>query len=208
VGSYPSGGDYATGQDATLTSPSSIDSDNDTSAFLNNVKTSTGYFIQNGFWFDGTTGLVIWTSDYWWNYPQPIDDIPYVADHDYQFIISAGVGGWWVYQYDTSDINTYRCIFDDQADGSFMIPGINTSVWFENFNTVDNWDDGFGTLKIQYPHIYINGFNQEWDTQHRHTTHACGQNSYPTSTAMSGSLITGSAETAYFYPEYLPLLCY
>jgi len=85
---YPSGTDYDNGQSAYLTAPTSIDSDNTDSAFLNNVKTNSDFVLQNGLYFDGTSGLVVWTSGSVDYYPQEVLATPYQAGHQYWFVIS------------------------------------------------------------------------------------------------------------------------
>lgn len=206
AGSYPSGGNSDNAQSVYLTAPTSIDNNNTLSVVLNNVYTDENYLLQNGLQFIGTTGQVVWTSESQEYYPQIIEDVPYVAGHQYWFVISYGFEVWQLCQYDIADINTYTCIFDNDGRGNNLKYDYHTGIWFENFNTNSNWADNFPTLEIHNAEIYINGFNQHWSTEHKHTLHACGTPPlYPTSTAMSGSLVNGG--TGYFYPVYLPLYC-
>jgi hypothetical protein len=205
---YPSGGDIDNGQSVYLTSPSLIDPDNWSSAFLNNVFTNQNYLLQNGFWFAGTTGHLIYANYEHNEYEaQLINSIPYVAGQEYWFVISHS-WAWQLCQYNTSDINTYECVIDETTPGDNLQADFNTGIWFENFNTNSNWADSFPpfSLKMQDAEIFINGFPNKWGSQHVHTSHHCGTPPlYPTSTAMSATLVNGGI--AYFNAQFLPLQC-
>ena len=164
-------------------------------------------FLQNGILFEGTTGRIVWTNEAQGLLGQdPFIPIPYVASHDYWFVISGDQWGWQLCQYDTSDINTYDCEIDDTSAGSTVktSENLDTSIWFENFNTTSAWANNFPALKMEDAEYYINGFNTPWGAEHLHTAHSCSI-SYPTNAAMSGSLVSGGI--AYFNPSDIPLEC-
>lgn len=177
-------------------------------ALLNNVKTNSGYFLQNGFIFTGGTGFIAWTSDSEGLDPVIYDtnEIDYDGTHEYWFTITYTSNVWQLCAQDmtTSD---YSCVLEYDATGTTLAGIIDTAVWLENQNTASNWYSGFsGTWYAREADIYLNGAYQDWSSDHLHTIHACGSPPlYPTSNAMSGSLANYGTGT--FTLSGVPLRC-
>lgn len=194
------------GQQVTLVAPTVGANQNNYSLFTNNVKSNTGYFMQNGFiflkntacspgWADTGTGTAF----------QPYAGLPTcISGRSYNLTISRS-GGVWNYCIRDNTSGTYLCQQRSQATGTNMSLSLNTSVWVENWNTNSNWYIGFTSPLHAYDaYLFRNGSPQTWSSQHRHTLDAC-TSSWPVGSAISGSLV--SRGDAYFYLSGVPLKC-
>jgi hypothetical protein len=192
-----------TAQSVILGGPTTLGSG---AALLNNVKTNSSYFLQNGFIFTGGTGFISWTSDSEGLIPQIYDTevIDYDGTHEYWFTITYTAGTWFLCALDTAT-SDYTCQPEVNATGTTLAGVIDTSVWLENQNTASNWYSAFsGTWSARQAEIYPNGSFQDWSAEHLHTAHACGT-SYPTNNAMSGTLVSNGTGT--FTLAGVPLRC-
>lgn len=193
-------------QGVDLVAPSSLGaSQNAFSAFLNNVLTNGGYFLQDGFLFreDGT-GRVIWADDRVGLVAQYYN-ISYTGGNSYRFTITYTSSVWQMCARDNQNPGTYTCITESQATGTHLAADLNTSIFAENANTNSNWYSGFTSPWVaRNARIYRNGIGQNWSSNHRHTADACTA-SWPATDALSGSLANDG--TGYVYPRYVPLHC-
>ncbi len=115
------------------------------SAFLNNVETDYGFFMQVGLLFIAGYGKVVYTND---NFGLEAQDfsISYVAGHQYSFAIQySGTSGTW-YQI-AADITAQDAdLFTaTNASGTKLYNFEHTSAWFENYNANSNWYSGFNS---------------------------------------------------------------
>jgi hypothetical protein len=110
-------------QSVNLVAPSSVgNSQNGSSALLNNVRTDSGslYVLQNGLNFQGGSGFVIWTDTTWGYDAQMYEDIPYSAGSDYWFGITFTDDAWFMCAYPHYDTNLYRCVGEPFGSGTTL----------------------------------------------------------------------------------------
>lgn len=193
-------------QAVDMYAPSSIGANqNAYSLFMNNVRTVTGYFLQNGFVFNQGAGRVVWASTAT-NYALRDYNIPYRGGRSYWFTIANTNNRWFMCGRDNQDPGTYQCIEDRSATGGNLALSTDTSIFAENLNTNSNWYSGFtNPWRAENARIYRNGQPYNWSSNHRHTIDACST-SWPPSNALSGSLASGG--TGYIYLAGVPLRCY
>jgi hypothetical protein len=192
-------------QAVNLVAPSSIgNNQNLYSAFLNNVKTNTGYFLQNGLLFQSGSGKVVWTDDSHGLGAQTYN-ISYIGGHTYWVTITYTNGSWWMCARDNANPSSYTCAQEPNGTGNNLGADLNTAIWTENGNTNSNWYQGFSSpLQAWGAKIYRNQVAQNWSTQHRHTADSCST-SWPPTNALNGSLTGGS--TGNFTLSGVPLHC-
>jgi len=172
-------------------------------------------FFQVGLDFDNNgNGYTFYTSDSYGTTAQFWAHTPYVEGHDYYVTISGTDGIWGWCMGDTADYaSTYQCLDDYQsvAAGNELIPSLDTSIWFENFNTQKNWDIGFSSPVTAYSAtICPAGLCQGLTSEHKHLLVAAScttqyRKSLSTSKAVLGTMI--GRNTGSFDLRYIPRLC-
>jgi len=193
-------------QSVVLNGPTTIGNPPLASALLNNVKTdsTTFYFLQDGFLFNGGSGSVVWTDTTQGYVAQTYSGLTYSGGANFWFTITYTNGVWWMcgYSYNTG---SYVCVMEANGSGTTLGADINTNIFLENHNTTSNWYTGFGgSFQAWGAQIYRNGIGQNWSAQHRHTAHSCST-SYPVSGAITGSLVGGG--TGSYTLSGIPLSC-
>lgn len=146
---------YMTITDQTVrwTAPNLGPYENIGSYFILNAQTEASYFMQVGQQY-GTNGLLGWTDNTTgptgrnlvfqpWSYPV------YTAGHKYLNSITRSTGTnpvVWTLQendYNTGQYNYVSLSGSASVVGTHFVFSRNTSVWFENYNTVTNWYSNF-----------------------------------------------------------------
>ena len=176
------------------------------SAALNNVKSNTGYFMQAGMVFREGDPYIAWTEDHLDLKAQRYTAVPYYGSTLYQFSITYTSNSWYMCEGNDGNINQYECIASTHATGTHLKKNVNTSVFFENANTNDDWHSGFpNTIAVSHAKIHRNGTGQAWSTEDRWSIHACGGDQYPVAGAMNGTLKSNGAAT--WVMNGIPLAC-
>lgn len=117
--------------------------------FGNNVMTNGDYFLQSGQIYDNSNSRLIW-ADTTTNYAVQDFNIDYVGGHVYTHYIyyyGAGSGNykkWAMAVYDNT-ASDWACHIEPEALSTSTKYDINTSVFFENYNTESDWYDGFSS---------------------------------------------------------------
>ncbi len=194
-------------QGVRIRTPSGIGTgQNSFSAALNNVKSNTGYFMQNGMVFEQGDPYIAWTEHHENLLAQRYAGVSYTASTYYQFQITHTNNSWQMCAGNDEDLDQYECIVSTHATGTHLKEDINTGVFFENANTNDDWHSGFpSTITVRKAKIYRNGIGQAWSTEDRWTIHACGDNQYPVAYAMNGTLKNNNIAT--WVMDWIPLAC-
>ena len=198
-------------QDVTLVAPTPGHNQSSTGSlsFLNNFKSNTNFFMQDGMAIPANgSGFLDWADDLTTPYPdtaQPYGNLTYVAGRSYTATITRTNGVWWYCVYDNVT-HGQGCMSRSAATGTNLLSDVNTSVFAENANaTPSNWYSGFSSpLQAYNAHIYRNQVGQPWSAQHRHTADACASGWYPFN-SMTGSLVNGG--TVSYWLTGVPYKC-
>jgi hypothetical protein len=153
-------------------------------ALLNNVRTNTGAFLQNGLtWFNGNSsgGAVVWTTPAYGLLPQLYpSNISYVGGRNYKFE-TGSIGSTTTWNLCATDLTTSarHCIVANNY-GTRAISSVDTSIFVENSFRDISWTDHIqGQLKVDAVRVVRGGITYQWSSVHRHTSHACGAGAYP-----------------------------
>jgi hypothetical protein len=169
-------------------------------SFLNNVKTATNFFIQNGILYPKSQGVgypnptyarIMYTHSDLGLIPVTYLNLVYVAGHDYTFTIAKVYASPDWYACATHhEYNIYECSGPVQA-GPVMAATQNTNVWVEVQSTALQWYLQFSPQYIQFSEAttVVSGLHYDWTSEHLYTAYSssCGTQ-YPWNNAFSGQL--------------------
>ncbi len=101
----------------------------------------SGYFLQSGQLYVAGLGFHVW-ADTTTSFQAQDWGVPYVAGHECWYAIAWFASGWSMAM---SDQNTGGWVWhwEPAAVGTRLVESNDTSVFFENWNTNDNWEQGF-----------------------------------------------------------------
>ena len=135
-------GDDVQGLHIEIEAPEVGDNQSDYSALLVNGWSNNDFFMQAGQLYYSGQGYNVW-ADSESSYQVRCFDVDYVEGHDYAYVIAYYGGGDWIYVCgDTNSAQSDTYVQHD-ASGSYLIRDINTSVFFENWNTNADWYEDF-----------------------------------------------------------------
>lgn len=146
-------------------------------AVLNNIYTTTGFFLQNGIGIDYPVsgGRIEWTTTNQGLQAQGYGMVPYYATHKYRFTISTSGGAnvWQLCALDLQIIANYEC--RQEIGSGSVAKNINTSVFVENNVIARGWESTRydGNFKVDDLVTLRAGNPFTWTKVHRHTGHAC-----------------------------------
>ena len=150
-------------QSCNIVAPTITGTYEDQYAYLgDNVMTNTSYFLQSGqIYANGQTRL-IW-ADTGTSCAAQTFNLTYIGGDTYDHSIyyyGAGSGNYkqwemWCFNNNTS---AYAYHVESYATGTSLSANINTSVFFENYNTHSNWYAGFSSSTVQANDAYDGGY--------------------------------------------------
>lgn len=110
-----------------------------------NGETDTNYFLQSGNYYANGEGHVAWADTGTECYFRDFTNVNYYPGNRYSFLVELSVIShtWWYVGSKNEDTGNYENIVRQGATGSKLIYSVNTSVFFENYNTNENWYEGF-----------------------------------------------------------------
>lgn len=178
-------------------------------AALNNVKTNTNYFMQDGILMKDTDKKIVWAEANPTPYAREYSSVPYYANTLYQFSITLTNGSWYMCAGNDQNISDeYECIKSDDAAGTYIRGNTrSTGVFFETGNTHDDWHTGFSaTMTASHAKIHRNGTGEAWTGENRITQHHCDE-SYPVTGAMGQTTTLKNNGTGTWTLSGVPIAC-
>ncbi len=188
------------GQKVRMVAPQMGTNQDKCSNWLLNGLTNTNYFTQTGFQFFGAawgqwahTPWVVYTSHTWGLEAQYYNNMPYETGHTYEFMIlyyDSQPDGWLYSAYDRNNGN-FEYVIDYTATGSNLVNrDYETSVFWENYNTNQNWYSGFtNPVRASYAQESRPGYGWfYWFYEAKVMVDSNGNARYATSSEIGGNL--------------------
>jgi hypothetical protein len=149
-------------QECNILAPTITGSYEDKYAYFgNNVTTNINYFLQSGQIYANNQTRLIW-ADTGTQYNVNSFNMTYHAGDTYTHSIYYygqiyfGYTEWMMSCLDNGT-SEYGYHVETYALGTTIGAGINTSVFFENYNTQSNWSQGFSSSTVQASNAYDGG---------------------------------------------------
>lgn len=162
------------------------------------TKTATdAYWMQTGFWYynNSTGARIAWTDT-----PHGCfgvgTGIAYNTSHSYSFYIwaSSNLGKWYVEAYDNTNGATYTTSVSGPSNYTMETSDHNTSVFFENGNTITTWPNDFSGSVYATGLVQKSGSWVNWDNDAHADDQDCGT-THADTTVISGNLKSGNTAT-------------
>jgi hypothetical protein len=156
------------------------------SAFMVNAMTNTGYFMQSGQYYWNGMGYNVY-ADYDTGYENRDFNLAYHIGDLYEFSIYKSAGHWAMWCENRTDWE-YDYFYELNSTGTRLRRELNTSVWFENFNTVSYWYINFTSPLSSY---HAADCTTQWKAWNGQTIiiQDCNGQSQPNNNIITGSLV-------------------
>lgn len=131
------------------------------SFFITNGYADDGYFLQSGQRYNPNgSGAHIY---YTYNGSGTVYEaysMDYTVNHDYRYEIkNMGASGWWLLNVTDLDTSDYEYYIENNGSGVKLVSNQNTSVFFENYNSNEDWYYGFPYYVSAHDARIYNGYN-------------------------------------------------
>lgn len=162
----------------------------------NNSKTDA-YWTQVGYdyYTNSTAAKLIWTDTYH-NCFGVGTGIAYNTAHSYSFYTwtSSSLGKWYVEALDNTSGSTYTATISGPSSYTMQTSDHNTSVFFENGNTITSWSGDFSGSVYATASILNSGSWINWDNDAHVNDQDCGT-THTDTTVISGNLKSANTAT-------------